>query len=240
MKRATNNQQLTTNNQKMNNPTRVSELSAKYIQQDDPTGWFEELYSQAQGEAGQIPWAKLTVNPHLASWIAKNNVEGKGKKALVVGCGLGDDAEALSDIGFEVTGFDISASAIAWCKQRFPDTSVNYVVSDALKPEAAWKESFDFILESYTLQAVPQSVRQPIMSTIAFYLAPGGMLLIICRGRDIEEDAGTSPPWALTKEELSFLELKLERVSFEDYFDSRNPPIRRFRIQYSKDNNSLP
>ena len=42
----------------MNNPTRVSELSAKYIQQDDPTGWFEELYSQAEGETGQIPWAK--------------------------------------------------------------------------------------------------------------------------------------------------------------------------------------
>lgn len=220
----------------MNNPTRVSELSAKYIQQDDPTGWFEELYSQAGEDSGQIPWAKLTVNPHLASWIAENKIEGKGKKALVVGCGLGDDAEALSDMGFEVTGFDISPSAIAWCQKRFPDTSVNYVVSDALVPEAGWQGSFDFILESYTLQAVPQSLRQRIMTTIAFYLAPGGTLSIICRGRDIEEDAGTSPPWALTQAELSFLEqLKLKRISFEDYFDRRTPPVRRFRIQYSKD-----
>lgn len=219
----------------MNNPTRVSKLSAKYIQQDDPTGWFEELYSQAGEDSGQIPWAKLTVNPHLASWIAKNKIEGKGKKALVVGCGLGDDAEALADLGFEVTGFDISPSAIAWCQKRFPDTSVNYVVSDALKPESAWKENFDLILESYTLQAVPESLRQQIMSTIAFYLALGGMLLIICRGRNLEEDAGTSPPWALTQKELSFLKrLKLERLSFEDYLDSRKPPVRRFCIQYSK------
>ena len=220
----------------MNNPTRVSELSAKYIQQDDPTGWFEELYSQAGEDSGRIPWAKLTVNPHLASWIAKNHIEGKGKKALVVGCGLGDDAEALADLGFEVTGFDISPSAIAWCQKRFPDTSVNYVVSDALKPESAWSESFALILESYTLQAVPESLRQQIMSTIVNYLAPGGMLLIICRGRNVEEDAGISPPWALTKEELSFLELKLDRVSFEDYLDQRNPPVRRFRIQYCKPN----
>lgn len=218
----------------MNNPTKVSELSTKYIQQNDPTGWFEELYSQAGGDSEQIPWAKLTVNPHLASWIAKNNIEGKGRKALVVGCGLGDDAEALSNLGFEVTGFDISPSAIAWCKKRFPDTSVNYVVSDALKPEAAWYNSFDFILESYTLQAVPESLRQQILSMIVNYLAPGGMLLIICRGRNVEEDAGISPPWALTKEELSFLESKLNRVSFEDYLDRREPPIRRFRIQYSK------
>jgi 2-polyprenyl-3-methyl-5-hydroxy-6-metoxy-1,4-benzoquinol methylase len=220
----------------MNNPTRVSELSAKYIQQNDPTGWFEELYSQAGEDSGQIPWAKLTVNPHLASWIAKNKIEGKGKKALVVGCGLGDDAEALADLGFEVTGFDISPTAIAWCQKRFPDTSVNYVVSDALQPEAAWSESFDLILESYTLQAVPESLRQQIMSTIALYLALGGMLLIICRGRNVGEDAGISPPWALTKEELSFLESKLDRVSFEDYLDRSNPPVRRFRIQYRKPN----
>ena len=223
----------------MNKPTKVSELSARYLQQDDPTGWFEELYSQAGGDCEQIPWAKLTVNPHLATWLMTNNVEGKGKKALVVGCGLGDDAEALSDKGFEVTGFDISPSAIAWCQQRFPNTSVTYVVSNALKPEPAWQNRFDLILESYTLQAVPESIRQRIMSTIANYLAPGGMLLIICRGREVEEDAGISPPWALTKAELSFLEqLKLDRVSFEDYLDSRNPPVRRFRIQYSKPNRS--
>ena len=52
------------------------------------------------------------------------------QKALIIGCGLGDDAEALAKLGFEVTAFDISTSAIAWCQQRFPDSTVNYLVAD--------------------------------------------------------------------------------------------------------------
>lgn len=213
----------------------VSQLANQFIKQNNPTGWFEKLYAQAEGDAELIPWAKLTVNSHLAEWLADNNLQGKGKKALVVGCGLGDDAEALAKLGYQVTGFDISPSAISWCQQRFPQTSVNYVVADALKLETTWQNQFDFILESYTLQALPESLRQQIMSNIANYLAPEGMLLIICRGRDINEDAGFSPPWALTKEELSFLaHLGLKKLSFEDYLDRENPPIRRFRVQYLK------
>lgn len=219
----------------MKDRSKVNQLATQFLAQNNPTGWFEELYSQAKGDAALIPWADLTVNPNLAAWLAQNKLQEKGKKALVVGCGLGDDAEALSQLGYQVTGFDISPSAISWCQQRFIKTSVNYVVADALKLETAWQDGFDFILESYTLQALPESLRQQIMSNIANYLAPEGMLLIICRGRDIEEDAGLSPPWALTREELSFLEQSgLQQISFEDYRDLENPPVRRFRIQYLK------
>ena len=98
------------------NRSRVKTLAHKYIDRNDPTGWFEELYSSANGRETAIPWADLTVNPNLAQWIEKNRVTGAGKTALVVGCGLGDDAEALSQIDFKVMGFDISPTAISWCK----------------------------------------------------------------------------------------------------------------------------
>ena len=48
--------------------------------------------------------------PQMVEWIA-NRPEINGK-ALVVGCGLGDDAEWLEEIGFDVTAFDISKSSI--------------------------------------------------------------------------------------------------------------------------------
>jgi ubiquinone/menaquinone biosynthesis C-methylase UbiE len=219
----------------MKDRSKINQLVTQFLEQNNPTGWFEELYSQAKGDAALIPWADLVVNPNLADWLTQKNLQGKGKKALVVGCGLGDDAEALSNLGYQVTGFDISPSAISWCQQRFPNTLVNYVVADALKLEKTWSNQFDFILESYTLQALPESLRQQIMSNLANYLAPEGILLIICRGRNLEEDAGVSPPWRLTKEELSFLEqLGLQKLSFDDYSDLENPPVRRFRIQYLK------
>lgn len=39
-------------------------------------------------------------------------------RAVVIGCGLGDDAEYLASMGYEVTAFDISPTAIAMCHTR--------------------------------------------------------------------------------------------------------------------------
>ena len=52
--------------------------------------------------------------------------------ALVVGCGLGDDAEFIAGLGFSVVAFDISASAIAAAQQRFPQSTVRYRVADLM------------------------------------------------------------------------------------------------------------
>lgn len=215
-------------------PSRVQELAEKSYDRNDPTGWFEELYLAASGDESAIPWAKLEVNPNLTSWIEKYNLQGRGKTALVVGCGLGDDAEALAELGFEVTGFDISPTAIAWCRQRFPDTRVNYIIDDLLQLSTIAENEYNFILESYTLQALPAAVRPQGMETIARLLAPNGTLLVICRGRNGDESA-TSLPYPLTKEELSYFEeLDLKRVELEDYIYPENSSIRRFRIEYTR------
>lgn len=211
---------------------KVSILAQKYFERNDSTGWFEELYASANGDESAIPWADLTVNPNLASWIAKHHIEGQGKTALVVGCGLGDDAEALSNLGFKVVAFDISPTAIAWCKKRFPESQVNYLVDNLLQPTVLAAEKFDFVLESYTLQALPATIRPQGIKSIVQLLAPAGKLLIICRGRDENEPKGELP-WPLTKAELaSFEELGLKQVSFEDYLEQENKPVRRFRVEY--------
>ena len=214
--------------------TKARQIAAKFIEQNDPTGWFEELYYQANGDGQEIPWANLTANPNLTRWLDANYIQGNDKKALVVGSGLGDDAEALSEIGFKVTAFDIAPSAIAWSQKRFPTSRVKYLVANALKLEKSWENKFDFILESYTLQAVPDHIRQQIMKNIAKYLKPSGMLLVICRGREITEELHDLP-YPLTKKELTFFkDLGLKQITLEDYLDKENPPVRRFRIQYTK------
>jgi SAM-dependent methyltransferase len=212
---------------------RVKNLAQKYLDSNNPTGWFEELYANAGGNENTIPWARSSVNPNLADWIEKNQPQGAGKTALIVGCGLGDDTEAVADLGFQTVAFDISPTAISWCKQRFPNSQVNYLVDDLLQPDRLAGQKFDFVLESYTLQALPATVRPKAIASLPQFVAPGGKLLIICRGRELDEPEGELP-WHLTREELAQLEaLGLEQVAFEDYSDSKsNPPIRRFRIEY--------
>jgi SAM-dependent methyltransferase len=57
------------------------------------------------------------------------NLAGDGRRALVVGCGLGADAEYLAGLGFATTGFDISEAAIRIAQQRHPGSPVHYLVA---------------------------------------------------------------------------------------------------------------
>ena len=214
------------------NKSRAQNLAQQSFTRNDPTGWFEELYSRANGDESAIPWANLTINSNLADWIEQHDVQGQGKTALVVGCGLGDDAEALVGLGFRVTGFDISPTAIDWCQKRFPDSQVDYLVDDLLQPSQINQRQFDFILESYTLQSLPAQVRPQAIKTISQLLAPQGTLLVICRGRDAQEPVATIP-FPLTQEELTYFEeLGLKQVKFEDNIYQKKSLVRYFRIEY--------
>jgi SAM-dependent methyltransferase len=174
-------------------------------------------------------------NPNVIQWLDQHQVAGAGRKALKIGCGLGDDAEELARRGFRTTAFDISASAIAWCRGRFPQSPVAYVVADLFRAPREWRGKFDFVLESYTLQVLPPSLRRAAINHIAAFVAPHGTLLVVSRGREPDEPQGNMP-WPLTMEELTaFLRLGLKQVSFEDYLDDEEPPVRRFRVAYHRE-----
>ena len=97
------------------------------ISHPDEFAWFDRLYREADGDAGAVPWASESICPAVAAYLATHPGDGR---AAVVGCGIGDDAEAVADVGYETLGFDISSEAIAWCRRRFPETRVDYRVAD--------------------------------------------------------------------------------------------------------------
>jgi SAM-dependent methyltransferase len=209
-------------------------LADESLARGDATGWFESLYQSAGGSAAAIPWADGRVNPNLADWIVQHPLAEIGPRGLVVGCGLGDDAEHLASLGLRVTAFDISPTAIAWCRERFPASPVDYLAADLLHPPAAWQAAFDFVFEAYTLQALPPDLRVNAARHLASFVAPGGTLLVVARARDKAEPTGTLP-WPLTREDLATLNAAgLETESFEDYFDKEEPPVRRFRVAYRR------
>ena len=209
---------------------RVRQLAQEFIAKGSPLGWFEVLYDTAQGDANQIPWADGEPNRNLTTWLDRQQVHGQGQKALVVGCGLGEDAEYLAQLGFAVTAFDIAPTAIRWSQERFPISAVDYVVGDVLALAESWQKQFAFILEAYTLQVLPAQLRPQAMRQIAGCLSAGGVLLVIARGREPDEAPGLTPPWPLTHTELAYFQkLGLDEIQFEDYLDGET---RRFRVQY--------
>lgn len=210
---------------------RVSGLAQQMLPRGDFSGFFDAVYATAEGDAGGVPWADLQPHPVALAWLDQQGVQGEKRSALVVGCGLGDDAEELAGRGFQVTAFDVSPNAIAWCKQRFPASPVDYLVADLLDAPARWHQAFDFVLEVYTLQALPRRLRTRVIASVAQFVAPGGQLLVVCRGRDPQDDPGTMP-WPLTRDELDHFErvgLRAERVE-----DVRDEDGWHFRALYER------
>jgi len=214
---------------------RVRELAAEYIRKGDATGWFEKLYQEAEIGDAAIPWADMEPNPRLVEFWESHPLETAGKRALVIGSGLGDDAEQLAAWGFKTTGFDISPTAIEKTKERCPKTRIEYVVADLFHPPQGWIRGFDFVLEIYTVQSLPAEWRPKAIEAIAQFVAPGGRLLAIARRRGEGEAEAAGPPWPLTREEMDgFRRAGLEEELFEDYAALEPPWVRRFRALYNR------
>jgi SAM-dependent methyltransferase len=208
-------------------------LAHEAVADGEPLRWFEQLYAAADADEAAGPWADLVVNPQLASWSLFDPAT--MRRALVVGCGYGDDAEWLASRGCDVTAFDVSGSAIRACRERFPGSAVGYEVADILAPPARWTtEPFDLVVEISTVQVfAPGSAER---AAVVRALAPvtGGTLLVIARARDAGGDEG-SMPWPLSADELEPLrDLGLREVAFDDLVDDEDPPVRRFRATYER------
>lgn len=212
----------------------AKELSKKFVSNGKDLDFFEEIYSKSRSENMNIPWARMGANPNIVVWLDKINK--KAKKALKIGCGLGDDAEELQNRGFEVTAFDISKSAIELCKERFPESCVEYLVADILNPKNEWIDNFDFIVEAYTLQSMPTDMRLKAIEKIPKLLTKNGELLIVCMAKNENEISPDLPPYPLLKDEiLLFEKYGLKVMEFEDYIDeSSNAKRRQFRVLFKK------
>ncbi len=194
--------------------------------------WFEPLYAGAAGDVSQVPWALSGAVPYLTQWLNQRKQSSEGLSAVVVGCGLGDDAEALAAAGFAVTAFDVSQSAISWAKERFPESSVNYVAADLFDLPDEWIGAFDIVFEFRTIQALPVSVREAAIANVSSLPKPGGTLLLATYTRDSEE-VPDGPPWPLSVTELAQFEaIGLDVVKKEIFKKKESRFSDRVQIEY--------
>jgi len=215
---------------------RARHLSAQAVAAGDATGWFEKLYAEAEAGISAVPWADGLPNPHLVEW-AGTVLDGSGRRALVVGCGLGYDAEFLADRGFDVTAFDVAPTAIAAARRQYPDSAVRYLTADLLALPPEWAGTFDLVAEIYTVQPLYGQARGRALAALHTPVAPGGTLLVIARATN-EEDPQRDPammPWPLTRRELDMAGGPLRAHRVEQFTDDEEPPKLRWRGEFRRD-----
>jgi SAM-dependent methyltransferase len=210
----------------------IRELAESYLIQGNPTGWFEQVYKKAAGDIKQVVWADLVANPCLVEWLAKNAPN--GNRAIVVGCGLGDDVAFLATHGFDVIGFDISATAVAMCKKRYPEIGACFQVADLFNCPADWRQAFDLVFECNTIQALIGSWRTRALNAIAELVTPAGVVLVSCRSRNAGEKEDAFPLPLDHAELAGFERAGLKQLSFNCYDDEQNPPVPHFFASYQR------
>lgn len=169
----------------------------------------EQMYRDACGDPSRLPWEDGCADPLLISWM---NAEAPGlirpgARAVVVGCGLGDEVRELTDRGYDAVGFDCAPTAISWARQRHPDLSRSLFQADLLDPPPKFRHRFDLVVEVNTLQSMHTGLRESAARSLASLVTPHGVVLAVCCGRDdvapLDETQG--PPFPFAPAELTRL-----------------------------------
>lgn len=195
------------------------------------SAWFNDLYEEHKDNHENIPWARQAVNPLLETYLHDETQTHKGK-ALVIGCGLGDDAHALELAGYEVVAIDVSEVALELASKKFPDSTVAFEVQDVFDMPAKYHEYFDFVFEALTIQSLPVEFRKKMIKAIVETLAPNAKLLLVAHER---QDDFNGPPWPLTKEEVNLFKIfGLKELAFDIHREESKISNNRFRVLYQK------
>lgn len=98
----------------------------------EPTAMFEPLYVSAAEGHETLRWDRGGPHPLIDEWA--RDLTGSGRRALIVGCGYGPNAELFAKRGFDVVAFYVSSTAIAPARERFARSDVDYPIANLLDP----------------------------------------------------------------------------------------------------------
>lgn len=183
----------------------VSELVAQHLAAGRPTGWFEPLHAAARRDPSVLPWPVGAPHPYLTDWLAEPVATPPGQRAVVIGCGWGDDAAAVAAAGYDVVAFDVAPAAVAAARRRHRRAGVTWEVADLLEPPGAWRGAFDLVVEVDTVPWLPGVVRDAAMTAIGGLLAPRAVAVVVTRlatSTEVARSAG-GPPWPQAPSELA-------------------------------------
>jgi SAM-dependent methyltransferase len=99
-----------------------------------------------------------------------------GGSVLDVGCNSGRDTRQLLDLGYRVTGLDVSEQALRLCREQCPEART---IKMSLLDLADLKEQFDGIWFSYVLVHIPFRLVPTALAALDRVLHPEGSMMMI-------------------------------------------------------------
>ncbi|MGH3559334.1 MAG: class I SAM-dependent methyltransferase [Mycobacterium sp.] len=144
---------------------------------------FDALYrGESPGEGIPAmttpPWDTKAPKENVVGWHSQGLVHGD---VLDIGCGLGDNAVYLAQQGFNVTGLDISPTALITAERRAKDAGVNvkFAVADSTKLDG-YTDAFDTVIDSGMFHCLDEDGKHTYASAVHRATRDGATLLLAC------------------------------------------------------------
>lgn len=160
----------------------------------DVTGYWEQRYQESPVTG--MPWYYEDLDPDLKEALTQYGLS--GGRFLDLGAGPGTQAAALQHLGFEVTGSDLSETAMAGAAKQFP--AVTFVQDDILASRLTGP--YQAIFDRGCFHVLPPEKRSHYIHTVHQLLSPGGWFFLKCFSTQEPTDYG---PYKFTPEALSAL-----------------------------------
>ena len=145
---------------------------------------------------GVTPWDAGRVPAQLASFVRGSD---RPRRVLVPGCGSGRDVRHFAEAGWDVTGLDFSAEALAAARANAGPYADRLVLGDFFA--FAVDAPFEVIYERTFLCALPRRLWPDYAARVTALLAPGGLLA----GFFYFADEPKGPPFGTSPAELHAL-----------------------------------
>lgn len=139
---------------------------------------IEDIYKKLSPE--EIPWNIETPPDILVELVERETV--KPCKTVDLGCGTGHYALYLAQRGFDVTGLDISPTAIKRAQEKAEKERVTckFIVADVLGNLNEVKDTYDFAYDWSLLHHVYPEKRKYYIENVNKILNSRGRYLSVC------------------------------------------------------------
>ena len=140
---------------------------------------LERIYST--GGPSDIPWIRETPPRALVELISEQKTI-RPCRAVDLGCGTGYYAIWLACLGFEVTGIDVSPSAIREARRNAADkgSGCRFLEADILGELGELEAKFDFAYNWHLLHHIYPAKRPAYAANAHRLLQRGGRHLSVC------------------------------------------------------------
>ncbi|KST66772.1 methyltransferase domain-containing protein [Mastigocoleus testarum] len=179
---------------------------------DNPDYW-ENRYQE-----NNTPWDLGQAAPAFISLLHSENPPEPGR-AAVLGCGRGYDVLIFAERGFDVIGFDFSASAIedAQIIADTAGTSARFMQRDIFDLSAEFENYFDYVIEHTCFCAINPQKRFDYVNVVNSILKPEGEMIAVF----FTHNRPGGPPYGIAPAQIKqYMHRSFETISLRPVINS--------------------